>query len=103
MVSYVSLPSSSSSGFRIVTDDFQVYAVGLRGTNCGDWLTLAMNKLLDGGCVTDNHGQTGCYWEYDNSKLHSRCVSAQADTAFMFLGFIACVGALIASFLSGRR
>lgn len=96
--------SRTSSEWLLITEvNFQVYAIGLHGTNCDDWLTLAMNKLLDGGCVTVNNGDTSCWWALDNSKLHSRCVSAQADTAFMFLGFIACVGALIASFLSGRR
>lgn len=81
----------------------QIYAVGLKHTNCNNWLTLAANKLLSGGCYNDNDGDKMCWWAGNKSELHDRCVSAQADTAFMLLGFIACLGALIASFMTGRR
>ncbi|KAJ5198527.1 uncharacterized protein N7498_007644 [Penicillium cinerascens] len=78
-----------------------VFAVTLKGVHCGDEWTTFNNVLLNGGCWSDNQGDKGCWWGKD--ELHSRCVSAEADTAFMFLGFIACIGALIGSFLSGRR
>ncbi|KAJ5667826.1 uncharacterized protein N7477_006396 [Penicillium maclennaniae] len=78
-----------------------VYAVTLKGVHCGDPWTTFQNKLINGGCWSDNKGDTICYW--DKSHLHSRCVSVEADTAFMFLAFIACIGTLVASFLSGRR
>ena len=39
----------------------------------------------------------------EGQYIHPRCVRAKADTAFMFLGFIACVVVLIASYMSRNR
>ncbi|KAJ5985751.1 hypothetical protein N7499_007957 [Penicillium canescens] len=79
-----------------------IFAVRLHGTSCSDPDTLFGNVLLSGGCITTNDGiYTGCYW--DEKHLKSRCTSATADTAFMFLGFIMCIGVLIASFIFRNR
>ncbi|KAJ5118402.1 hypothetical protein N7448_010111 [Penicillium atrosanguineum] len=78
-----------------------VYAVTLKGVHCSNAWTTYQNKLIDGGSWSDNKGDTISYW--DESHLHSRCVSAEANTTFMFLACIACIGTLVASVFSGRR
>lgn len=59
------------------------------------------NKLINTGC--DQVYNVLVFCDAKESEIHSRCISARADSAFMFLGFIACLGAIIASFLAGRH
>ncbi|KAJ5580192.1 uncharacterized protein N7459_006177 [Penicillium hispanicum] len=80
-----------------------VYAVALRGTNCNDTSTDGStwdNKLISGGCYYD---KSGTKWCHDKDKVHARCVAAQTDAAFMFIGFLGCLGALVVSFLLRRK
>ncbi|KAL4804631.1 marvel domain-containing protein [Aspergillus unguis] len=69
------------------------YAVMLRKADCGDAddYDTATNKLISGGCkgITDDGRWVACH--YSGDKLKSRCISARADTAFMFISFVACV------------
>ncbi|KAJ5301496.1 hypothetical protein N7508_006359 [Penicillium antarcticum] len=78
-----------------------IFAVRLHGTNCSDFSTLFGQKLLSGGCVKANDKTTYCYWDEDHFK--SRCTSATADTAFMFLGFLMCVDVLVVSYIFRNR
>ncbi|KAL3472593.1 membrane-associating domain-containing protein [Aspergillus californicus] len=75
------------------------YAVLLRNTNCSDEVTIWDNDIISGGC-----GDLGEYTicRYSDKKLKSRCVSAKADTAFMFISFVACVGVVGYSFFVRR-
>lgn len=73
----------------------------LKGTKCGDKSSTWDNGILNGGC-TKIKGQLGC--GYTDGALKSRCTSAQADTAFMFISFCFCVAVVACSFfLSGKR
>ncbi|KAL3458731.1 marvel domain-containing protein [Aspergillus heterothallicus] len=76
------------------------YAVLLRDVSCSDWTTALENALLSGGC-TKFDGDDFCY--YGPSKLKSRCVSARADTAFMFISFVTCLGIVGYSFFMRGR
>ncbi|KAI0129115.1 marvel domain-containing protein [Xylariales sp. AK1849] len=54
-------------------------------------LTRFENKLLNGGCVTDNDGKVvGCFAGDDDraSLTIGRCQRVQADYVFEYLGFI---------------
>ncbi|OOG00296.1 hypothetical protein ASPCADRAFT_202190 [Aspergillus carbonarius ITEM 5010] len=65
------------------------YAVLLRGTSCSNYESIWDNTIISGGCTKiDKTKVCG----YTPSPAKSRCTSAQADTAFMFLGFVVCVG-----------
>ncbi|KAL4756965.1 MARVEL domain-containing protein [Aspergillus foveolatus] len=80
------------------------YAVLLRHTDCSNvYYSEATwrNELLSGGCVTVGNG-IGCRYggREEEGKLKSRCVSAKADTAFMFISFVACVGIVGYSFFA---
>ena len=74
-----------------LTQSLLVYAVTLKGVTA---VTPGQPSRINSsmGMWSDNKGDTICYW--DKSHLHSRCVSAEADTAFMFLAFIACIALL---------
>ncbi|KAL2803255.1 marvel domain-containing protein [Aspergillus granulosus] len=76
------------------------YAVLLRDVSCSNWATAWENTLLSGGC-TKFDGEELCY--YGPDKLKSRCVSAKADTAFMFISFVTCLGIVGYSFLVKGR
>ncbi|KAL1964225.1 hypothetical protein VTN77DRAFT_7183 [Rasamsonia byssochlamydoides] len=77
------------------------FAITLRGTDCSNPNTTWNNVLLSGGCITVN-GQLGC--AYGDGKLNSRCSSAKADAAFMFIDFIVCITIIACSFfLSGKN
>ncbi|KAK9852928.1 hypothetical protein MYU51_007397 [Penicillium brevicompactum] len=58
----------------VVSIPYVIFAVRLHGTRCSSWLTTYQNVLLSGGC---------------------ECAAATADTVFMFLTFIVCIGALV--------
>ncbi|KAI4596706.1 hypothetical protein KJ359_005048 [Pestalotiopsis sp. 9143b] len=67
------------------------------------------NKILNGGCVTDDNGNPWCYvGRAENSDgvhpdLIGRCQRAQADYVFEFLGFVVGLGLVALSFLAYRR
>jgi len=80
------------------------FAVGLRGTDCSNVATTWDNDIISGGCATVQ-GQTECAYIdlNETDKLHSRCTSAKADAAFMFLGFILCMCVIGSFMLSGNK
>ncbi|PWY75241.1 hypothetical protein BO94DRAFT_524095 [Aspergillus sclerotioniger CBS 115572] len=65
------------------------YAILLRGTSCSNILTIWDNTIISGGCRKVDKEKV-CWSTPGEAK--SRCTSAQADAAFMFLGFVVCVG-----------
>ncbi|KAL4783554.1 marvel domain-containing protein [Aspergillus varians] len=78
------------------------YAVLLRNATCGDWLSTWSNVLLSGGCGDILRTQV-CRYATDESKLKSRCVSARADSAFMFISFVTCLGIVAYTFFMRGR
>ncbi|KAA8644913.1 hypothetical protein EYZ11_005293 [Aspergillus tanneri] len=79
------------------------FAVILKGTNCEDKYTIWNNQILSGGCVTVKDEQR-CYNNDHPNNLKSRCTSAKADSAFMFIDFAFSLAVIGCSFfLSGRR
>jgi hypothetical protein len=91
--------------YKLNSHILQAYAITLRGTDCSDPTTTWNNVLLSGGCVTMTHGQQDCFYaDTDPGKLNSRCSSAKADSAFMFIDFVVCIAIIACSFfLSGNR
>ncbi|CEJ55968.1 hypothetical protein PMG11_02195 [Penicillium brasilianum] len=78
------------------------FSVALKGVDCNNTSTDGPtwdNPIISGGCYKD--GDTK--WCADKYKVHSRCVTAEADAAFMFLAFLACIGVLVVSFLTRRN
>ncbi|KAJ5351261.1 hypothetical protein N7452_000235 [Penicillium brevicompactum] len=78
----------------VVSIPYVIFAVRLHGTRCSSWLTTYQNVLLSGGCEYEDLGTRSNCW-YDSAHLKSRCAAATADTVFMFLTFIVCIGALV--------
>ncbi|KAJ6023877.1 hypothetical protein N7540_004674 [Penicillium herquei] len=81
-----------------------IYAVALKGVNCSKPEEYAWdNVLVSGGCEKYK-GDKYCYTltVHGKSAVKSHCISAEADTAFMFLGFLACLAALVVGFLTRR-
>lgn len=85
-------------------------AVGLRGVSCGTSADAAnsmlKNGLINGGCKDDYNTCWG--WGTDTTKdyvnkLKERCQMDEADSAFMFLGFIVCAGLVAHTFFIGGR
>ncbi|KAF7162409.1 hypothetical protein CNMCM6106_009383 [Aspergillus hiratsukae] len=76
------------------------FAVLLRGTSCPNIEMTWDNVLLSGGCTTIDHQKT-CM--SSPSKLKSRCTSAKADAAFMFIACVGCIAALFCSFTLARN
>ncbi|KAI9923913.1 hypothetical protein ASPWEDRAFT_109092 [Aspergillus wentii DTO 134E9] len=64
------------------------YAVVLKGTSCDKLRSIWDNKILSQGCYEEDDFKI-CNAGVD--KVKSRCHSAKADTAFMFLNFFVCV------------
>ena len=79
----------------------QTFAIMLRGTDCSNKEATLNNGLLNGGCVERNDGIMEC--SYGTKARSSRCSSAKADDAFMFIGFIFCVAAIISSLILSSR
>ncbi|KAF2093659.1 hypothetical protein NA57DRAFT_81159 [Rhizodiscina lignyota] len=81
-------------------------AIGLRGVSCGNVDEMFKNSLLNGGC-TKAHGETECYYGQipvdRTDQLTGRCRKDEADSAFMFLGFIICAGLVAHTFWFGGR
>ncbi|KAJ0423211.1 marvel domain-containing protein [Aspergillus carlsbadensis] len=76
------------------------YAVLLRNATCSDILTIYDNSLLSGGCK-EADGQRHCW--ATTSKIKSRCVSAKADSAFMFITFVTCLAVVAYGFFGRGR
>ncbi|KAL4905648.1 hypothetical protein BDW74DRAFT_178016 [Aspergillus multicolor] len=81
------------------------YAVLLRHTTCSDVQSSRVtqtNVLLSGGCTEmfDDDDHLWCRYAGDANvgTLKSRCHSARADSAFMFIGCLACLGVVAWSF-----
>nr|POE49151.1 hypothetical protein CFP56_32301 [Quercus suber] len=89
------------------------FAVQIRGVNCGksdeDVLSMGLNFLMNGGCRGKGDDETcGFAADADStadalSTLLSHCHTVEADTAFLFLGFVACIGAAVLCLMAGRR
>jgi len=77
------------------------FAVGLRGTDCSDINTTVNNSLLNGVC-SDNNCDGDSVGQIEQ-KIQSRCTSAKADAAFMFLGFIFCMFVIAGSMFFSRN
>lgn len=71
------------------------------GTTPYDYHNAVSNELLNGGCVK----RKGIpYCGYDSlDELSGRCKVVEADAAFLFLGFAACLGAAVVCFLAHKR
>ncbi|KAL2832192.1 marvel domain-containing protein [Aspergillus pseudoustus] len=80
------------------------FAVLLRDANCSRAYTAERNSLLNGGCFKED-GDSYCRYTStsDSGKLKSRCVSAKADTAFMFISFVTCLAIVGYSFFMRGR
>lgn len=82
----------------------QAYAVLLRDITCGDNHSTFENPLINGGCIKAENDEWGCvYVDYNEGELKSRCISAKADTAFMFISFVTCLGVVAYTFFARKR
>ncbi|KAL4812443.1 marvel domain-containing protein [Aspergillus spinulosporus] len=102
----ITLALDALSGVTMLASGI-AYAVLLRHTDCSNaYYSEATwrNELLSGGCVEIGDG-IGCRFggRENEGKLKSRCISAKADTAFMFISFVACVGIVGFSFFARGR
>jgi Membrane-associating domain len=86
------------------------FAIGLKGTNCSDPNTTVQNSLLNCGSTGKPNSKdytTYCKGAVDEktlaAALNGRCREATADDAFLFMAFVASLGALIATFVMGRK
>nr|POF04597.1 hypothetical protein CFP56_56078 [Quercus suber] len=89
------------------------FAVQIRGVSCGSsqeaGLSMVRNFLMNGGCKGKGDNQVcGIAKDANTAKealshLESHCRTIEADTVFLFLGFIACVGAAALCFMGSRR
>ncbi|KAK5125055.1 hypothetical protein LTR85_001246 [Meristemomyces frigidus] len=77
------------------------FAVGLRGVSCGNTHDTSNNYLLNGGCKGKGDNQECGFASYN--VLPGRCRMAEADSAFLFLGFLISIGAAVLCFLASRR
>jgi len=75
------------------------------GVDCGttvyDQHNMISSELLNGGCVNTKSGPR-CAWN-SLEEISGRCKVVEADSAFLLLGFAACVGAAVLCFLAQRR
>ncbi|KAL3492153.1 marvel domain-containing protein [Aspergillus germanicus] len=80
------------------------FAVLLRDAPCSNPDVIEHNSLLNGGC-TKYDGDLYCRYtsQARTGKLKSRCVSAKADSAFMFITFVTCIGIVAYSFFVRGR
>lgn len=59
--------------------------------------------MLNGGCVKGK-GQEACGYGYQKAEdLKRRCQMAEADSAFMFMTLLVCVGTIGVSWFLARR
>lgn len=89
----------------IVAHTIKAYAAQITGVDCGAdekvYHSSWESDLLNGGCVKlkDNEwcGADGF------KQLADRCKVIEADAAFLFLAFVASVGAAVVCFLAHKR
>jgi hypothetical protein len=84
--------------------------VAMKGVpNCTDTdeVSIALrylNKLLNGGCFTENNGNSaGCSIDGNLSVTIGRCQRIQADYVFEFLGFVFGLGVIALGWVLHRR
>ncbi|KAL4745424.1 hypothetical protein BDW72DRAFT_58736 [Aspergillus terricola var. indicus] len=99
----ITLALDALSGVTMLASGI-AYAVLLRHADCSNvYYSEATwrNELLSGGCMKIGDS-IGCQYggRENEGKLKSRCISAKADTAFMFISFVACVGIVGYSFFA---
>lgn len=82
----------------------QAFAAILGGADCTNADETSTNELLSGGCW-DFEGRKGCWHmaNFDTDALEMRCMSAKADSAFMFLCFATSLAAIACSVLFSRK
>ncbi|KAK1057538.1 hypothetical protein LTR12_008689 [Friedmanniomyces endolithicus] len=80
------------------------FAVGLKGVTCNNDESTYQSSLLNGGCQKSG-GEDYCAVPSENTHavLSGRCRTAEADSAFLFLGFLASLAAAVLCFLASRR
>lgn len=82
----------------------QAFAAILGGADCFNARETSTNQLLSGGCW-DFEGRKGCWHmaNFDTDALEMRCMSAKADSAFMFLCFATSLAAIACSVFLPRK
>lgn len=79
----------------------------LRGVSCGtsnaDLIASAPNFLLNGGVLKAKNPENDVSGVKNSHELASHCRTAEADAAFLFLAFVACVAAAVLCFIGTRR
>ncbi|KAL4733461.1 marvel domain-containing protein [Aspergillus similis] len=101
----ITLALDALSGVTMLASGI-AYAVLLRHTDCSNaYFSEATwrNELLSGGCVDGDSIRCQYGGRENEGKLKSRYISAKADTAFMFISFVACVGIVGYSFFARGR
>lgn len=87
------------------------FAIGLRGVKCnsvheGSTSEAALptwdNPLINGGCFDRQDGHC-IQTAYEFKDIRAHCRAVEADAAFLFLGFLACVAAAVLAFIAHRR
>lgn len=82
----------------------QAIAVGLKGVSCGNVVEEIQNYLLNGGCKGHGENKTcGGPKLTGTDLLNGRCRQIEADSAFLFLGFLASVSAAVLCWMASRR
>jgi len=84
-----------------LTDTSQAFAVGLKGVSCGNPSDTSRNFLINGGCK--GHGSNEACGFSGYNVLPGRCRMVEADSAFLFLGFLASIAAAILCFIASKR
>lgn len=83
-------------------------AIGLRGVSCGNLKQEEDNDLINGGKWT-RKGEDNAPWgdgivdQRGPGWMKGRCQMLEADSAFMFLGFIVSLGLIAYAFFRGNR
>jgi len=71
---------------------------------CNNDESTAESSLLNGGSITSG---TDTLYGFPTTNYHAvlsgRCRTAEADSAFLFLGFLASLAAAVLCFLASRR
>lgn len=84
----------------------QAFAVKLRGIDCesseDNYHNSVDNPLVNSGCV-HNENRHKYYCGFDYNDMPDRCRTVEADAAFLFLGFLACIATAVLCFLAHKR
>ncbi|KAK4549532.1 hypothetical protein LTR36_006529 [Oleoguttula mirabilis] len=78
------------------------FAIGLRGVSCGDVNETYKSYLLNGGCKGKGDNLQ-CGIDIHPYALPGRCKMVEADSAFLFLGFLVSVAAAVLCYLASKR